>query len=563
MLKSLNIKNYVLIDSLDIEFPAGLVIITGQTGAGKSIILGALSLVLGSRADASVIGSAGDNCVVEAEFTVRDDDGSIASILAENDMEFPADPETGEGSLVIRRVLGRNGRSRSFINDDPVPVKLLTTLAARLIDIHSQHETMLLRDKAFQMSLLDHYASASTALETCRHNWAELSSLRHQYSELCERLDKLSEERDYIQARYRQLESASLKAGELEDLETEQKRLANAEEIKTSLCQVENLFGAASADDERPSLNSQLKDSARLLEKISAYIPSAGQLAERIESSRLELDDVLSEVMSAESGVEVSDVRLQQVDSRLSLLYELMQKFGCSSVEDLISVRDSLSESLSDTSALEERKEELADAIKQAERKHLESAEELHQIRSGAIKAFAGSVCSSIRSLELDRAVFDVRLEECEPGSDGKDSILFVFSSTGQNPVDVAKCASGGEMSRIMLCLKAMMAEYTNMPAMIFDEIDTGVSGSVADKMGSMICSMGAYMQVFAITHLPQVAAKGDAHYIVTKTYEGDNAVTSIRKISGKERVDEIARLLSGSTVTPEAVANATALLNG
>ena len=561
MLKSLNIKNYVLIDSLDIEFPAGLVIITGQTGAGKSIILGALSLVLGSRADASVIGAAGDNCVVEAEFTVRDDDGSVASMLAENDMEFSPDPATGEGSLLIRRVLGRNGRSRSFINDDPAPVKLLTALAARLIDIHSQHETMLLRDKVFQMTMLDHFASATDALQVCRNAWASLASLRREYSDLCGKLERLSSERDYIQARYRQLESASLKAGELEELEMEQKRLANAEEIKTALCQVENLFGASGMDDERLSLDAQLKESARLLDKISAFVPSAGALAGRIESSRLELDDVLSEVMAAEADVEVSDDRLQQVDSRLSLLYELMQKFGCSSVEGLIDVRDSLNDSLSDTSALEERRAELEKEIAIAEKNHMNAAEELHNIRSGAVKDFAGAVCSSIRSLELDRAVFDVRLDECEPGPDGKDSILFVFSSTGQNPVDVAKCASGGEMSRIMLCLKAMMARYTNMPAMIFDEIDTGVSGSVADKMGSMICSMGDYMQVFAITHLPQVAAKGEAHYIVTKTYDGDNAVTSIRKISGNERVDEIARLLSGSTVTPEAIANASALL--
>ena len=557
MIRSLNIRNYVLIDSLDIEFPAGLVIITGQTGAGKSIILGALSLALGAKADSSVIGPAGDSCVVEAEFTFRDDDGRISSLLSEYDME----PVPADGSLVIRRVLNRSGRSRSFVNDEPASVKLLSALASMLVDIHSQHETMLLRDRAFQMSMLDHFASASSELEACRSAWAKLSALRKEYSDISGRLGRLVQEQDYNRSRFNQLDSASLRDGEIEELEAEQKQLANAEEIKSSLCRVEDLFGVSDSGDDRISVNAGLKESSKLLDRISAYVGKASGLSARIESARLELDDVLSEIMLLEESVEVSDERLQQVEERLSLIYGLMQKFSCTSVAELISVRDSLSGTLADTGALEERKAFLAGEIEAAAGAHLAAAEALHNVRAGAVERFAGEICSSIRSLELDRAVFDVRLDRVEAGPDGCDSILFVFSSTGQAPIDVAKCASGGEMSRIMLCLKAMMARYANMPAMIFDEIDTVVSGSVADKMGSMICSMGAYMQVFAITHLPQVAAKGDAHYIVTKEYEGDSAQTSIRKISGEERVAEIARLLSGSTVTKEALANAEALL--
>lgn len=561
MLKALHIKNYVLIDSLDIEFPAGLVIITGQTGAGKSILLGALSLVMGSRADSSVIGAAGDNCVVEAEFEVNDEDGSLRQYLDENEIDF--DPVDGKGQLTIRRILNSNGRSRSFVNDSPAPLKVLSMLSSRLIDIHSQHETMLLRDKQFQMSMLDHFAGDSGLLQSCRTRWERLTGLKNDLDEVNANLSRTNAEKDYNQAQFERLDSAHLKDGELEELETEQKQLANAEEIKSSLYQVENYFSPSGDDaqDDRMSIDSMLKDSSRILDKLSSYIPSVSALSERIESARLELDDVLSEVSDLESGTEISDERLQEVEERLSLLYDLLKKYSCTQVSELIELRDRLSESLADSSVLEARKSALEKEIREAEKDLADSCSDLHDARANAVPGFSENICNSIRSLELDRAVFDVVLEPGKPGPDGSDTILFRFSSTGKSPVDVAKCASGGEMSRIMLCLKAMMARYTNMPSMIFDEIDTGVSGSVADKMGSMICSMGDYMQVFAITHLPQVAAKGDAHYIVTKEFDGDRAISSIRKISGEDRVMEVARILSGSRVTPEAIANAKSLL--
>lgn len=561
MLKALHIKNYVLIDSLDIEFPAGLVIITGQTGAGKSILLGALSLVMGSRADSSVIGAAGDNCVVEAEFEVNDEDGSLRQYLDENEIDF--DPVDGKGQLTIRRILNSNGRSRSFVNDSPAPLKVLSMLSSRLIDIHSQHETMLLRDKQFQMSMLDHFAGDSGLLQSCRTRWERLTGLKNDLDEVNANLSRTNAEKDYNQAQFERLDSAHLKDGELEELETEQKQLANAEEIKSSLYQVENYFSPSGDDaqDDRMSIDSMLKDSSRILDKLSSYIPSASALSERIESARLELDDVLSEVSDLESGTEISDERLQEVEERLSLLYDLLKKYSCTQVSELIELRDRLSESLADTSVLEARKSALEKEIGEAEKDLADACSDLHDARAKAVPSFSENICNSIRSLELDRAVFDVVLEPGKPGPDGSDTILFRFSSTGKSPVDVAKCASGGEMSRIMLCLKAMMARYTNMPSMIFDEIDTGVSGSVADKMGSMICSMGDYMQVFAITHLPQVAAKGDVHYIVTKEFDGDRAISSIRKISGEDRIMEVARILSGSRVTPEAIANAKSLL--
>lgn len=557
MLKSLHIKNYVLIDSLDIEFPAGLVIITGQTGAGKSILLGALSLLTGAKADQSVIGPASDSCVVEAEFIVNDDDGRIRAFLDDNEIEFGSD-----GQLIIRRVLNANGRSRTFVNDSPAPLKVLSALSSRLIDIHSQHETMLLHDKAFQMSMLDHYAGCGMLLTACRKRWDALSSLKKELAEVSGKLAVMKAESDYNQARYSRLEAAGLKEGELEELEAEQKQLANAEEIKSALYQIENYFSPSEEDgDGRMSIDAMLKESSRLLDRISAYVPSASALSGRIESSRLELDDILSEVSGLESSTEVSNDRLQIVEDRLSMLYDLMKKYSCSDISALISLRDSLSESLADTTVLDVRRKELEAEMVGAAAELTASCKELHDLREKVLPDFSRAICESIRSLELERAVFDVVLVPAEEGPSGSDSVLFRFSSTGKDPQDVAKCASGGEMSRIMLCLKAMMARYTNMPTMIFDEIDTGVSGSVADKMGSMICSMGAFMQVFAITHLPQVAAKGDAHYIVTKTFDGDRAISAIHKVTGKERVMEIARILSGSKVTPEAIANAESLL--
>ena len=563
MLRSLTIKNYVLIDSLDIEFPAGLVIITGQTGAGKSIILGALSLALGAKADSSAIGENGDNCVVEAEFIVRDENGRTASLLAENDIDFEPDPQTGEGSLIIRRMLSRNGRSRSFVNDSPVPVKVLSALSSTLVDIHSQHETMMLRDKTFQMSMLDCSAGDGELLHKCAEQWKACSALKSEYRDVCDSLERMTAEKEYNQAQFDSLESAKLSDGELEELEAEQKRLANAEDIKRNLYQVEQLFSPeeGEGDGQGMSVDSALKESVKLLDKVSAFIPAASGLSSRVESSRLELDDVLAEVSALESATDVSGERLQQVEDRISLIYGLLKKHSCGTVGELVELKEKFAATLSDTTGLELRKSALEKEIAAADKAYLSCAGELHSAREKALKPLSETITESLHSLELDRAVFDVVLEPSAPSASGTDSVLFRFSSTGKDPVDVARCASGGELSRIMLCLKAQMARYVNMPSMIFDEIDTGVSGSAADKMGAMICSMGTYMQVFAITHLPQVAAKGDAHYIVTKSFADGKAVTGIRRIQGEERVGEIARLLSGSRVTPEAVANARAIL--
>ena len=556
MLSRLQVRNYILIDSLEVDFPEGLIIITGQTGAGKSILLGALSLVTGAKADASMVAEGADNCVVEAEFEMVAEDCNLRELLEENEVEWE------DGHLVVRRVVNRSGRSRAFINDSPVPVQVLQDIASRLVDVHSQHQTLLLSDKQFQMGTLDHFAGNSQLREQCADLWRRQVALKSELLSLEDRIARLAREKDYNEAQFRQLDAASLKDGELAEVEEEQKQLANAEEIKTGLSAVEALFDSSFTDD-RISLDYSLKEAVRHLSKVGRFVPSASELSERIESCRRELDDVLSEVSMLNSKVDMSQARLDEVEGRMSMIYGLFQKHGCTNEAELIALRDQLSEALFDSTRLEERRDEISGSLKALSVELDEVAGRLTVSRREAAARFADSIQESIRGLELPYAVFEVEILPAPLSVNGADMIQFRFSSTGRNAVDVAKCASGGEMSRIMLALKAMRARFTKMPTMIFDEIDTGVSGSVADKMGTMICSMGSYMQVFAITHLPQVAAKGSAHYLVSKDMDPaeSKAVSTIKRLSEDQRVLELARMLSGSVLTDAAIANAESLL--
>ena len=544
MLRSLHVRNYVLIDSLEIDFPEGLVIITGQTGAGKSILLGALGLVLGGKADASLVGPRGDACVVEAEFSVGADI-ALKTLLQDNDLDE-------SDTLVIRRTLNRTGRSRSFVNDEPVSLPVLQSLAERLIDIHAQHQTLRLADPAFRMALLDHYAGNDDRLSACHTAWNALQGLRKELAEVTDRLQRLASEKEWNEALYARLDAARLRDGELEELEDEQKRLAHAEELKELLGGCEDLLDAP----ETP-LAAQLKEAGKRVARAARFLPSLEPLVQRLESARLELEDIVEELESTSERVDVSPDRLERVEERMALLYDLLKRHGVQTIGELIAERDRLSEALFDSSALQERKTELEKAVSKAEKAYDAAADALHDAREKASEGFASAILESLAFLELDHAVFQVELADAPKGPLGRDAVRFLFSSTGKAPQDLAKVASGGELSRIMLSLKAMMARFTAMPTLIFDEIDAGVSGSAADKMGQMICQMGESMQVFAITHLPQVAAKGSAHYLVAK----ENDVTSIRQLSPEGRVQEIARMLSGSVVTEAAVANAEALL--
>lgn len=548
MLSGLHVSNYILIDSLDIQFPEGLIIITGETGAGKSILLGALSLVLGAKADAGVVGPHAENCVVEASFATEKDE-ALCRILRENDIPFE------DGELVLRRVVSRSGRSRCFAADEPVSVAVLQELSTRLVDIHSQHQTLQLSDARFRLDALDLQAGNKELRSRCADAWARLQSSRKALETLQNQRSTLLREREYNAAQFEQLNQAHLQDGELEELEAEQKQLAHAEEIKETLCSAEALFNPE--EEMGLPLSQRLREAEKLLEKAGRYVPSLSPLVQRIQSTRLELDDIEAEIDAANGSTEVSPERLAWVEDRLGTLYGLLKKHGVSTLPELIALRDRLDSLLQEADNLDQREQELEKAVAQAQEAYDQSAEALHRKRMDAAGPFAEALQQQLRELELDHAVFQVSVEAATPDAQGKDSVNFLFSASGQRPADVAKAASGGELSRIMLSLKAQMARHTQMPTLVFDEIDTGVSGSAADKMGSLVCRMGAHMQVFAITHLPQVAAKGQAHYLVSKS----NDVTSIRLLDREGRVREIARMLSGSTITEAAVANAKSLL--
>ena len=530
MLYSLSVSNYILIGSLDTTFPEGLIIISGETGAGKSILLGALSLVLGAKADASMVGPGGETCVVEAQFGVTP---AVKRILREADLPDDSD------RLIIRRTVALSGRSRSFANDEPVNLPVLQELARELVDIHSQHQTLRLGDERFRTDALDLFAGCTELRERTLSAQRDWQANKHALEALREKKALALRDQEYNRSRWQRLQDARLTPGELETLDIEQKQLAHAEELK------EILYGVQNALEQI-----QLKEATRMLDKGAKFIPSLEELSARMESARLELEDIQQEVEKLGTRTEISPERLQEVEDRLSLLYELMQKYGATSVEELIEQREQLGALVEDLSSMEEEEAALEARVKESQHTYETLHQELLSERRKAAGPFAQAIQKQLRALELDKAVFEVVVEG--------DSVQFLFSSTGKAPTDITKAASGGELSRIMLSLKSVMARLTQMPTLVFDEIDTGVSGSAADKMGSLVCQMGADMQVFAITHLPQVAAKGHAHYLVSKT----NDVTSMKCLDRNGRVQELARMLSGATVTPAAIANAEALLN-
>lgn len=551
MLLSLHIRNYILIDSLDIEFPEGLVIITGQTGAGKSILMGALSFLAGAKADASMISPGASSLMVEAEF--ESDDDTVSELLEEYDIE------TDGKRIVVRRVMSSSGRSRSFVNDCPVALGVLQGISSRLVDIHSQHKSLLLVDGGFQLSVLDSFAGNAEILSACRSAWKELQSVRADLAELRSSLAALRAEKDYNSEQLARLDEAKLESGELEALEEEQKSLANAEQIK------EALSAAASSldsDGEVEGVSVLLKNAVRRLEQISAYLPDAAGLASRLESSRIEIDDVCSELESIDSRLDMSPERLEAVEERMSLLYSLMRRHGCSSVDELIAVRNAFAEKVVSSESIEEKISLLEGEEKSDLARWSDLSAKLGESRRKAAPLMSSRILDSLRFLELENSSFEIRIEPKAGGADGCDRVSFLFSSGGDEPKELSKVASGGEISRIMLSLKALMAKSAGMPTLVFDEIDTGVSGSVADRIGQMICSMGKDMQVFSITHLPQVAAKGDAHYVVSKSMSPDGrTVSMVRRVDGEDRVKEIARLLSGSEITEAALQNARVLL--
>lgn len=533
MLKRLLIENYALIDHLDIVFPGGLVIITGETGAGKSILLGALSLVLGGRSDVSVLSDPSRNCVVEAVFE-----------------------EEGK-ERIFRRVITPQGRSRGFMDDEPASVEMLRAEAERLVDVHAQHQQLLLSERDFQRTVLDCYAGAREAYALHQQHYQEWLEARSALQELEARIAASEQERDYLTFQYNQLEAAALREGELEELDAEQRRLAHSEAVQEQLSRIEQLFEGTDG-----SLELRLKEAASALARITPFFPEFAAFGDRIESARIELKDIRDEVSARGEKVQYDPQRLEEVESRLAVIHGLLRKFNVATEAELIALRDELSDKLGSGLDDQQACERLRKQVEAAAAACGQSAATLHALREIAVPGLSALLQQQVRALELPRACFSVQLEtRPQWGPDGSDEICFLFDANERGLQPLSKCASGGELSRIMLCIKALLAEYQGMPTLIFDEIDNGVSGSVAEKMGRLIADMGRRMQVMAITHLPQVASQGNAHLLVYKEDGPQGLRTAIRPLAGEDRIREVARMLSGADITPEALANACVLL--
>lgn len=551
MLKSLTISNYALIENLEIEFPEGLVIITGETGAGKTILLGALSLLLGNRADPGVLKNSEKNCVVEACFGITKE-SHIVKLFNDEAIDFGED-------ITLRRVITPSGKSRNFVNDQPVSLQFLKELSERLVDIHAQHQQLLLADSNFQLMVLDSFALNKDLLENYKTEFEELIRLNKKHQELNEKIAKEEAELDYNTFQYNQLKEANLCAGELEEIEGEFRLLSNAEEIKSTLYSMASLMNPSDI-----SMVQILKEMNSTASRISGNYPAAGSISERIESCRIELKDIEEEILASAERVIVSPERAQLLEERISLIYNLLKKHSAESVEELISIQKNLEEKLKLTENNKDEREKLSQQIEAVTEKRENLATELFNKRVAVAKDFESILLGRIKELEMPHAMFETRVEHINTYTfTGNSSVKFFFSANKNTEVrELSKVASGGELSRIMLCLKSVMARGSGMPTMIFDEIDTGVSGKIADKMGNLIGEMAKNMQIFAITHLPQIASKGDCHLLVYKEMDKNNTSrTEIRRISGEERLIEIARMLSGAKLTEAAVANAKELL--
>lgn len=538
MLKSLAVSNYALIENLEIDFPEGFIIITGETGAGKSILMGAIALLFGGRADLSVIKNKEKNCIVEALFEL----------------------EAGK-EITLRRVLAPNGKSRSFVDDEPVSAATLKELSENLVDIHAQHQHLLLADSGFQLSVLDSFAGNGELLQRYAAEYGLLSELTTKYNSLSSKIAKEESESDYIRFQLSQLREAKLQSGELEELEEEFRILSNAESIKSSLYNISNLISPEVGDI---SLLQNLKEALSICSRISSEYKAAVVLQERIESCRVELKDIEEEVRAKAESVNVNPQRAALVEERLSLLYTLLKKHHVDIVDDLIGIMDDLEQKSGITTEHHIELEKLEEEIRSCTERRNSLASELHSRRIEASESFIEKMTLSVRELEMPHAIFKIEISGLEQYNvTGSDNITYFFSANKNiAPRELAKIASGGELSRIMLCLKALMATGKGMPSMIFDEIDSGVSGSIADKMGNLLDELSKKMQIFAITHLPQIACKGDCHLLVYKEIDSTGTTkTNIKEIRGENRVTEVARMLSGAELTEASIANARVLL--
>ena len=545
MLRRLSIENYALIDKLDLELDAHLNIITGETGAGKSILLGALGLLLGNKNEGGTIRDEGRNCIIEGVFDVEG--YGLEPLFEETDLDY--EPQT-----VIRRVISASGKSRAFVNDMPVQLSALRELGVRLIDIHSQHRNMILSDEAFRTSALDTLADAVPTVEEYRVIYSQLQAAKRHLEQMVAEAESLKRDEEWLRYQVEEFEAAALKAGELAEAEAELAVLENADQIGEALVTLRNIL-----DADEVGVLEQLAAGESAIAHVSANYPSGEQVCERLRSVVAELKDLGQLVADDSERIEADPERLQRLTDRVNLIYSLCQKHRVKDLDELLAVGERLAEQLSAITHSDERIDEQREKIAALKQKAERLAEKIHTLRVKASAKMSKSVVQMLVQLGMAEARFEVEVEPTqELTQSGADRIRYMFSANGRlAPQPVEKIASGGEISRVMLSLKALLAEKSKLPTIIFDEIDTGVSGRIADAMGEIINALGENMQVVAITHLPQVASKGEAHFVV---YKHDSR-TNLTRLGEEERVTEIAKMLSGSEISSAALSQARLLL--
>lgn len=550
MLRSLYIQNYALIEKLDIRFETGFSVITGETGAGKSIILGAIGLLLGQRADVKAIRQGASKCIIEARFDISS--YGMQSFFDENELEY-------DEECILRREVQASGKSRAFINDTPASLAQMKELGEQLIDVHSQHQNLLLNKEGFQLNVLDILAYNEDILADYHRAYTDWKLLEKELDELTARAEQSKADEDYIRFQLEQLEEAHLIEGEQGELEQESETLSHAEEIKAGLYRIGQTFSA-----DEGGLLPVLKESAAMLSSLQKVYQPATELAGRVHSTYIELKDIVDEISTQSEDIEFNPVRLDEVNSRLNLIYSLEQKHRVQTVEELVRLTEEYRDKLATITSFDDRIVVLAARRDTQYDKVKKQAALLTKARAAAAREVEKQMASRLAPLGMPNVRFQVEMGlRKDPGMQGEDTVVFLFSANKNGALqNISSVASGGEIARVMLSIKAMIAGAVKLPTIVFDEIDTGVSGEIADRMADIMQEMGEQeRQVISITHLPQIAARGRAHY---KVYKRDNDMETnshIRRLTDEERVEEIAHMLSGATLTEAALENAKALL--
>ena len=551
MLRSLFIQNYALIDKLDIDFENGFSVITGETGAGKSIILGAIGLLLGQRADVKAIRNGATKCVIEAHFDIAS--YQLQTLFNENEWEY-------EDECIIRRELSATGKSRAFVNDSPASLAQIKELGELLVDVHSQHQNLLLSNEGFQIKALDVIVHNEQLLTEYRSLYNDWKKAKQQLALLVEEADKNRADEDYYRYQVEQLENAHLVDGEQEELEEESDILNHAEEIKAQLYKVEQI---AMSDDM--SLLQGLKECVNAMQALNNVYPDSSELSDRLESCYIELKDIAEEVATKNERIEFNPSRLEEVTDRLNLIYSLQQKYHANSISELLSLQEEFATKLSAISSSDETIQQLQKQVDKLFAEVIAKADYLSKQRKNASEVIEKQMCEQLALLGMPNVQFCVDFaKRKEPNLLGMDSVNFLFSANKNATLqNISSVASGGEIARVMLTIKALIAKEVKLPTIIFDEIDTGVSGEIADRMATIMLEMGeANRQVISITHLPQIASKGKVHYKVFKQDSETETNSNIRRLTDEERINEVAQMLSGATLTEAALHNAKALLN-